>query len=466
MDAVMHLYRACAFAMALVGLGASPALAADPANADLAQRGRYLATAGDCVACHTAPGGKALAGGLPVPTPFGPIFSTNITPSKTAGIGNYSLVQFADALRKGVRADGAHLYPAMPYTAYAQVSDDDVKALYAYFMTAVDPVAERAPATDLAFPFDIRLSMLAWNLLFLDSKTFAPEAGKGEEWNRGAYLVRGLAHCGTCHTPRNFLMAEETSRELGGGAVGSWDAPNITSDLNSGVGGWSEQELVDYLRTGRAQGKAQAGGPMGEAIDHSLSHLSDADLHAIATYVKTVPALRDRGDGRPVYAWGAASNDLVGIRGGTLPADPDQLSGPQLYDAYCATCHGSSGQGADNGVLPSLFHNTALGRSSSNNLVMAILDGVTPQTNTRGLLMPGFLKELSDRQIATLGSYLVQRYGNPGAQVTVKQVTMLRSGTMSSSLIVAARAGIAAVAVFVVIAAFLALRRRRRRDTS
>lgn len=188
----------------LTGVYAGTAAATDKASAEQLQRGQYLATAGDCVACHTAPGGKPFAGGLPVPTPIGTIFATNITPSKMAGIGNYTEQQFSDALRRGIRADGARLYPAMPYTAYAQISDDDVQALYAWFMHGVSAVDTVPAPTRLPFPFNIRLSMAAWNLLFLDSKPFTPDPGKSADWNRGAYLVRGLAHCSTCHTPRNL----------------------------------------------------------------------------------------------------------------------------------------------------------------------------------------------------------------------------------------------------------------------
>jgi mono/diheme cytochrome c family protein len=396
-------------------------------------------------------------------TPFGAIVSTNITPSKTYGIGNYSLAQFADALRKGVRADRARLYPAMPYTSYAQVSDDDVKALYAYFMNTVAPVDAATPQTGLPFPFNIRLMMAAWNLLFLDGKPFAPDTSKSAEWNRGAYLVRGLTHCSTCHTPRNLLMGEEGSRDLGGADIGGWYAPNITSDVNSGVGGWREQDLINYLRIGRATNKSQAAGPMAEAIDHSLRHLNDGDLRAIAAYLKTVPALHDDADTRPAFAWGTAADDVSSIRGAELPKDPNQMSGPQLYDAYCATCHESGGEGADNGILPSLFHNTALGSINTNNLVMAILEGVYPQPNAPDLLMPGFANELSDQQIATLGSYLVQRYGNPKAQVTPKQVGELRSGNTSSFLLVAARVAIAVIAALVLIGAFFIIRQWRRR---
>lgn len=216
-----------AILLALTGLNAGAATAPDAAAAapvpssELVQRGKYLATAGDCVACHTAPGGKPMAGGLAIPTPLGDIIATNITPSKTHGIGNYTEAQFRDALRKGLRADGQHLYPAMPYTSYAQVSDDDANAMYAYFMQGVAPVdAEPPKETALPFPFNVRLSMAAWNLLFLDSKPFAADASKSAEWNRGAYLTRGLTHCSTCHTPRNSLMAEDIKRELGGAHSG------------------------------------------------------------------------------------------------------------------------------------------------------------------------------------------------------------------------------------------------------
>jgi mono/diheme cytochrome c family protein len=464
MKFIRRFYLAFGVVVALASLDACAALAADPADAVLVEYGRYLATAGDCVACHTTADGKPLAGGLPLQTPFGAIVSTNITPSKTYGIGNYSLAQFADALRKGVRADGARLYPAMPYTSYAQVSDDEVKALYAYFRNAVTPVDAASPQTSLPFPFNIRLMMAAWNMLFLNSKPFESDTSKSAEWNRGAYLVRGLTHCSTCHTPRNLLMGEEGSRDLGGADIGGWYAPNITSDVNSGVGGWSEQDLIDYLRTGRATNKAQAAGPMAEAVDHSLRHLNDGDLRAIAAYLKTVPALHDNADTRPAFAWGAAADDVSSIRGAELPKDPNQMSGPQLYDAYCATCHESGGEGADNGILPSLFHNTALGSTNTNNLVMAILEGVHPQPDTPDLLMPGFARELLDQQIATLGGYLVQRYGNPEAQVTAKQVGELRSGSTSSFLLVAARVGIIVVATLIVaIVAFFILRIWRRR---
>lgn len=454
----------CDLGAAALALASLNAAAVDgTADAGLVQRGQYLATAGDCIACHTTPGGKPMVGGLSLPTPLGPIVSTNITPSKTHGIGNYTLEQFSAAMRRGVRADGQHLYPAMPYTAYALITDEDSQALYAYFMQAVAPVDTAPPATSLPFPFNIRLSMAVWDLLFLDPKPFVPDVGKSAEWNRGAYLTRGLAHCSTCHTPRNMLMAEDLSRALGGGNVGTWYAPNITSDANSGIGGWSEQELMDYMRFGHVANKSQAAGPMAEAIDNSLRHLNEADLRAIGAYLKTVPALREASDTRPAYAWGAAADDLNSIRGVALPKDPNQMTGPQLYDAHCATCHQARGQGSFDGGLPPLFHNTALGRTNTNNLVMVMLAGVQRKTDYSGVLMPGFAKDLSDQQIATLGTYLSQRYGNPDAKVTVAQVSNLRAGGASSHLVLAARVGIAAGVILVLGLCAAFLRRGRRK---
>ncbi len=454
-------YRALVPITLFLASGAVLAQSTAPADGELISRGEYVAIAGDCAACHSAPGGKPFAGGLPLPTPIGDIVATNITPSKTAGIGGYTLVQFGDAMRRGLRADGAHLYPAMPYTAYAKVTDDDIDALYAYFMLAVAPVDAAPPETRLPFPFNIRLLMLGWNTLFVDRGVFRPDPAQGAEWNRGAYLARGLAHCGTCHTPRNLLMAESASRELAGGSVGAWDAPNVTSDANSGIGGWSVQELVDYMRGGHTAGKSQAAGPRAEAIDKSLRHLTEADLRSIAVFLKTVPAVREPADTRPRHAWGAEGNDLSSIRGVALPQDADRMTGPQLYDAYCATCHQASGEGSFDGGLPPLFHNTALGRSNTDNLVLVMLEGIHRDTEPPQLPMPGFAK-LSDRQLAALGTYVMQRYGNPGANVTVDQAARLRSGGAPSHLLLLARIGSAAGCIALVVAFVLVIRYRRK----
>lgn len=458
----LPVIAACA---GLLGMFAT-AHAQDTGDAQSINRGRYLAVAGDCIACHTAPHGKPFAGGLPLSTPLGNIVSTNITPSKIHGIGNYSFDDFSNAVRKGIRADGAHLYPAMPYTSYGQISDDDMKALYAYFMHGVAAVDEAPQKTELPFPFNIRLSMAIWNTLFLDPKPFEPDPSKSAEWNRGAYLVRGLAHCGTCHTPRNTLMAEDVSRELAGSRVGTWYAPNITPDGNSGIGAWTEADLVNYMRTGHVAGKAQAAGPMVEAVDNSLRYLSDADLKAMAVYLKSIPAVHDAADTRPADAWGKPDNAVNDVRGNAWPADPNALTGAQLYDGYCASCHQAKGEGASGGGLPSLFHNTALGHANTDNLVMVMLEGVKHQPDAPDVLMPGFADLLTDQQVATLGNYLLAKYGNPNAKVTVTQVRTLRAGGEHSSLVGLARAGVAVAVLIIVAIIVLVIRRARRRADS
>jgi len=451
--------RRIVFAMALALAGRGTAAAQGDADPAVIRRGEYIARAGDCIACHTRPGGSPMAGGLPLPTPLGVVVSTNITPSRTQGIGNYTYQQFADAMRRGIRADGSHLYPAMPYTSYALVTDEDMQALFAYAMHGVEAVDTPPPATELPFPFNIRLLMAGWNLLFLDDRPFRPDPARSAEWNRGAYLTRGLTHCGTCHTPRNLLMAEATSREMGGGEIGPWQAPNITSDPNSGIGGWSTAELVAYMRDGHVAGKGQAAGPMAEAVEYSLRYLEEADLAAIATYIQRVPALRDAGDARPVFAWGQAGDALPQIRGAPLPTDPDRMTGAQLYDAQCASCHQARGDGSPDGGLPPLFHNTTLGRSNTNNLVMVMLDGVRREPD---VFMPGFGTELSDTQVATLGAYLLQRFGNPAAQITAEQVGVLRQGGAASWLPQYVQVAMAVVILLLAGVAFALVRRYRR----
>jgi mono/diheme cytochrome c family protein len=445
-------------ATSIVTLQAS---ASTPDN-ELIQRGKYLSTAGDCVACHSAPGGKPFAGGLALPTPIGEIIATNITPSKTAGIGNYTLEQFSDALRKGIRADGKRLYPAMPYTSYAKVSDDDVKAMYAYFMNDVAAVDTAAKPTQLPFPFNIRLSMAGWNLLFLDSQPYEADPAQSSEWNRGAYLTQGLTHCSACHSPRNLMMAEVPSKELAGGEVGTWHAPNITSDRNSGMGGWDTDELVKYLKTGESLGKGQAAGPMAEAVDHSLQYLTDADLKAIAVYIKSVPAQREAADSKPVYALGQKTDELSSLRGVALPADPNKMTGAQIYDGYCGSCHQAQAQGSFDGGLPSLSNNTAVGRSNTQNLVMVILEGIHRKSDGSDVRMPGFARELTDPQIATLANYLTQHYGNPDAKVSVGQVEQQRAGGAKSHLAALAQGAIAVGVVVFLALVFWLIRRRRR----
>ena len=301
--------------------------------------------------------------------------------------------------------------------------------------------------------------MAAWNLLFLDRRVFTPDPARGAEWNRGAYLVQGAAHCGACHTPRNVLMAEKTNRALGGEALGGWFAPNITSDPISGVGGWSVDELASYLRTGHARGKAQAGGPMAEAIDASLRHLEEPDLRAIAVYLKSTVPVRNPADSRAAFAWGQPGDDLAAIRGVGLPKNLDDMTGPQLYDAHCASCHQAQGQGSFDGALPPLFHNAALGRSRPDNLAMVVLNGLRRHPDVN---MPAFGRDLSDVQVARLVNYLTVKWGNPQAQIAAKEVATLRTGGPRSPLLLLVQAGMVLAGALVVAGlAWLWSRRRR-----
>jgi mono/diheme cytochrome c family protein len=447
--------------------------AADPPDqtATAIKRGEYLATAADCGACHTAPGGKPFAGGLPISTPLGTIYSTNITPSVDFGIGHYTEEEFSRALRRGVRRDGANLYPAMPYTSYAKFTEDDAHALYLYFTQTVKPVEQRPPPTQLPFPMNIRASMIAWNLLFLDSAAFVPDPHQSAEWNRGAYLVQGAAHCGTCHTPRGFLMQEQTSRALSGAQVGPWYAPNITSDPMSGIGRWTKEELAAYLRTGHLSGKAQAAGSMGEAVEDSFQHLAAADLDAIATYIKSVAAVHSPADDASRFTAGKMFSELGALRGrdgirSDTDADP---SGAALFQGNCGSCHSAEGQGSKDGYYPSLFANSATGARNATNLVATILYGVDRTTSGRQAFMPGFgghatdANPLSDRDIVVLGNYVLAHYGSADTAVTEQQVAEERRGGPSSPLLALARGGIAAAAIVVFLGvAFLIFRRRKR----
>jgi fructose 5-dehydrogenase cytochrome subunit len=453
-------------------VAASICQAADPPDQTAAaiSRGEYLATAADCGACHTAPRGRPFAGGLPISTPLGTIYSTNITPSAEFGIARYTEEEFSRALRRGVRRDGANLYPAMPYTSYAKFTEEDVHALYLYFTQAVKPVEQRAPLTELPFPMNIRASMMAWNLLFLDKAAFVPDPHQSAEWNRGAYFAQGAAHCSTCHTPRGFLMQEETSRALSGAQVGPWYAPNITSDPISGIGRWTREELAAYLRTGHLSGKAQAAGSMGEAVQDSFQHLAAADLDAIATYIKSVPAVHDSADDASRFTAGnkfsqlAASRGRDGIRSDN-DADP---TGAALFQGNCASCHSVEGQGSKDGYYPSLFANSATGAKIATNLIAAILYGVDRTTSGGQAFMPGFgghatdANPLSDRDIVVLGNYVLTHYGAADTTLTEPQVAEERRGGPSSPLLALARAGMAAAAVVVFLGiAFLIIRRRK-----
>nr|WP_237712995.1 cytochrome c [Serratia sp. M24T3] len=408
------------------------AQAADAATDQLIKRGEYLAVAADCGACHRAvrQGGAPYSGGFAIDSPMGRIISSNITPSKQFGMGNYSERQFSDAVRKGVAADGKNLYPAMPYTAYHGLTDDDVHALYTYFMQGVKPY-DAAPAeqTQLSFPFNIRQIMWGWNLLYRDDKPFARQDGASEQLNRGKYLVDVLGHCSTCHTPRNMMMAEESSQNLAGGPLGGWYAPNITPD-KSGIGDWSQADIVTYLKTGHLADKAQAAGPMGEAVEHSFRYLNDGDLNAIALWIKQVPAMAT-----PVAARAATpavatdiNQIIVGQGSQSSLAASKTTDGAELYNGACASCHGIEGHGTKDNFYPSLTSNTAVSGPNAQNLVMTIANGIERKGNDIDVAMPAFANQMNDAQIAAVSSYVRNQFANINQPVTGEQVKTWRQG--------------------------------------
>lgn len=392
---------------ALCALMPVAAIAQAPA-ADLVAQGQYVARAADCEVCHTAIGGQGMAGGLPFKTPFGTIWSSNITPDRDTGIGGWTEAQFEKAVRHGLRADGAHLYPAMPYTSYVKLTDADMHALWAY-LRAQKPVKRAAPEGGMGFPYNQRWALGGWKLVNFKDTPFAADAGKDAVWNRGKYLATALGHCEECHTPRNIAMGL-SSKAYAGGNIDGWQAFNISSDAQAGIGSWSEKELERYLSTGSLPGKATTAGGMADVIGHSLRYLTPQDLTALATYIKGVAPQSGAAQSR--FDTGAPHDAAATVRGQPIGDDP---SGAQLFTGNCASCHGRAGTGiGTDRYYPSLFHNSVVGADKPDNLVQVILGGVH-RTNGAGqdIVMPAFAGQLTDAQIATLATYVIDTYG-PG----------------------------------------------------
>ncbi|RCS22162.1 cytochrome c [Phyllobacterium salinisoli] len=371
------------------------------------ERGRYLATAGDCVACHTAPGGKPYAGGLALETPFGKLLGANITPDRETGIGNWTDDQFVQAMQQGIAPRG-HLYPAMPYPAFTKVSRSDILAIRAYLNT-LEPVNNPIETNLLPFPFNIRSSMLAWNALNFTPGEFKPDSDKSAEWNRGAYLVEGLGHCGTCHSPKTILGSARSGDALEGSVLQNWFAPNITNTMHKGLGGWSQADIVQYLKTGANQFTI-ASGPMAEAITNSTSKLSDPDLHAIATYLKNMPS-----DGN------AAPVPVVG-------SDKRMIAGQAIYRDTCNACHRDSGAGIPR-LFPTLAGSAVVQSDDPTTLIRVVLQGsqgVATAAAPTAPAMPSFAWRLSDEEVASLLTYVRNNWGNAAAPVTAADVKALR----------------------------------------
>jgi mono/diheme cytochrome c family protein len=385
-------------------------------HATLIERGEYLTRAADCEACHSKSGGVPFAGGLPILTPFGAIFSTNITPDEATGIGNYSDADFLSAVRKGVRRDGARLFPAMPYASYAYMTDADALAIKAYLFN-LKPSHAPARADTLLFPFNQRLFMSLWSLLFTADRRYEPDPNRSDQWNRGAYLAEAMAHCGDCHTPRNPLQALDNRRKFAGAAVDGWIAFNLTADRDSGLGNWSDSDLVAYLGAGHAAGHGSASGPMGEVVSKSLAHLTPGDLSAIVAYLRTIPAIRTLGlpPIRSVTV-AQASAPALGTRG------------QAIFDYACAACHGTDGNSR---LTPfaTLAGSRAVNDPQGTNVVQVVLSGA----HDYKAQMPAFGSFLSDDDVAAVTNYVTGRFGANQSTLTGRQVAKARGDLLRSA---------------------------------
>jgi mono/diheme cytochrome c family protein len=375
-----------ALGMALVAGAARAANESDPL-----QRGLYVARAADCISCHTEPGGQAFAGGAALKTPFGALYAPNITPDKATGIGDWSEQDFERAVRLGVRKDGALLYPAMPYTNYAHISRDDLHALWLY-VHALPAVSHQAPKNSLSFPFNIRAGLGVWQSLYFKPGAFKPNPGKSAAWNRGHYLVQALGHCDACHTPRNIAQATEPQHRLTGAQIEGWYAPDIGSDPLSSIARWKLEDLAHFLRTGQAPDNSKVVGPMQEVVHDSLQYLTDADLLAIATYLKDQP----RGVS-PERVRNASTSEA------------NLKQGRAVYLQECASCHGSNGRGRPQ-VVPALAGDGAVTAREPYNVIMVLLEGLKAHGSWGA--MGSFASSLDDQQIADVTNYVRTAWGN------------------------------------------------------
>jgi mono/diheme cytochrome c family protein len=413
--------QAAAFSVAMPGAamaasGGVGATAQPPGGAqDLVARGAYLARVGDCVACHTAAGGKPYAGGLYVNTPFGQLPTPNLTPDKETGIGNWTDDQFYRAMHLGIRNDGAYLYPGLPYPWFTHVTRDDVMAIKA-FLFSLPPVHAPNKPNKMAFPFTIRTGIAGWNELYFKPGTFQPNPKQSAVWNRGAYLVEGLGHCADCHTPKNLALAPINSEAFAGGNVDNWYAPNITSDPKEGIGTWSQQTIVTFLKSGASQGKGVVFGPMAQTVHDSLSHLTDQDLNAMAVYIKSIPAKRNY--------------KLASLQ---VPAGAQPV-GEQVYLTNCSSCHQPNGKGIPN-IIPNLADNGAVTAQGPQDVIRAV-EGGLPAQDSYGP-MPGFATILTQQQIADVTNYVRTSWGNKApatatadmAQTIQKATETIMAGT-------------------------------------
>ncbi|HET8555136.1 MAG TPA: cytochrome c [Rhodanobacteraceae bacterium] len=403
-------------------IGACSGMTAQPSDADAqtrrspgsyveVTRGHYLARIGDCKSCHTAKGGKPWAGGRAIPTPFGVIYSTNITPDPATGIGDWSFEDFYQSMHEGVARDGRHLYPAFPYPWFTRLSRDDVHAIKAYLDT-LTPVRQRDVPNELPWPFSMRSVMAVWNKLYFDAGTYQPDPGHSAEWNRGAYLVRGVGHCGACHGSKNFAGATDMDHPFRGGMAEHVYAPDLTGSRRTGLGNWSVADIVEYLGTG-SNDITSAAGPMAEVVRMSTQYLSASDRRAIAVYLKSLPAARTREHGAQ------DENDI----------DASVMrSGKAVYIDDCQGCHMDGGKGIP-GVFPPLRGSSAIVADKPQTLIQAVLEGARiPPTRAKptGLQMPAFDRKLSNAEIADVLTFIRNSWGNHAGAVSEGTVGDLR----------------------------------------
>jgi mono/diheme cytochrome c family protein len=407
-----------AFLYLVVALGActAPGTTDDPSvgmgrdrrSFDAVDRGRYLAIVGDCAACHTMPGGRPHAGGRAIETPFGKLLASNLTPDRETGIGALSDAEFIDAMRNGRGHGGKHLYPAMPYVYYTKVTGEDLLAIRA-FLETMQPVRNEVISNQLPFPFDIRAVMVAWNAAFFTPGIFKPVAGKSDEWNAGAYLVEGLGHCGACHTAKNLIGGDRASGTLQGGELEGWFAPNLTRDTRIGLGSWSADDVVIYLKTGHNRISA-ATGTMSEVVALSTSQMTEADLRAMAIYLKDQPAPTDEPPRR-------VAPDVGAMRAGAA-----------IYVDNCAACHASDGAGVAH-LFPALAGSPSVQSANSADPIRIVLQGaqsVATAGAPTGPSMPALGWKLSDEQVAAVITYIGNSWGNSSAGVSASDVRSAR----------------------------------------
>jgi mono/diheme cytochrome c family protein len=398
---------------------APPNVAAQPVSPALIARGAYVATAADCIACHTAKGGQPYAGGRAFRLPFGTIYAPNITPDPATGIGAWTDGQFLRAVHKGVGRQGEPLYPAFPYTSYARMTDADALAVKAYLFS-LQPVSHQVRKNALVFPFNQRRLVRFWNILFLRGGDFQAEADKPADWNRGRYLVTVLGHCGECHTPRNLLYGP-SGAALSGETMQGWTAWNITSDRRHGVGDWSPEEIAAYLRTGYAPGRGVASGPMKEAVDYSLSRISEGDRRAIAIYLKDVPGSAN-GPEPAMAPHSMTGASFTGPAPGELGQDP----GLRIFEGACASCHAWNGRGQQSPAA-ALAGRRSTHDAAATNVVQTVLRGGDVTTPDGHAFMPAFATSYSDAEIAAVSNFVVRHFGGIEGRATPKTVAGARA---------------------------------------